>query len=110
METKQLIEATCPECRGPLSEMRHGDLREYRCMVGHVFTVLNLLEAHSDVQEKALWSAVVCLEEAAKLVRAVAPSLPDEISERLTRQAEKKARQAEDIRKILDELEPFQVK
>ncbi len=108
METKQAIEATCPDCRGPLSELRTGEIREYRCLVGHTYSAGVLLQAHSEAQERALWSAVVALEESANLVRLVAPQLPPGVAERLESQAAEKVRQGETIRKIAEHLEPFQ--
>jgi two-component system chemotaxis response regulator CheB len=108
METKQSIEATCPECRGPLSEVQNDNLREYSCLVGHTFSARGMLLAHSQAQEKALWAAVVALEESVNLVRLVAPQLPEQIGKRLQRQAEEKLLQALEIRKILERLEPFQ--
>jgi two-component system, chemotaxis family, protein-glutamate methylesterase/glutaminase len=108
MEGRKVIEATCPDCRGPLTEVNNGDFRQYRCLVGHRYAARSLLEAHSETQENALWSAVAALESA-NLVRAVALDLPPELAERLQRQAEKKKEQAEQLRRILEQLEPFQL-
>jgi two-component system chemotaxis response regulator CheB len=107
MKTHQLIEATCPDCRGPLSVNDHDGLREYGCLVGHAYTAVGLLQAHSEAQEKAVWSAVVALEEATKLVEAVAADLPPAVVERLEKQAQEKRQQAQEIRSILERLEPF---
>ena len=108
METKKLIEATCPECRGPMSEVRETNaVTEYCCLVGHRYSARALLEAHSETQERSLWSAVVALEEAAKMVRAVAPEFPPEIADRLRDQSEKKQRQADEVRALLQDLDPF---
>ena len=111
MQTKRLIDATCPECRGPLSETvqtRDGQqMSEYKCLVGHTYSAKALLQAHSDAQEKALWSAVVALEEAANLVKAVASEFPAEVHQRLQRQAELKRKQATELCAILERLEPF---
>jgi len=73
-EKKELIEATCPECRGPVSEVRYNGLLEFRCLVGHAYSPKSLLEAHSETEERALWAAVVALEETERLVDAVAES------------------------------------
>ena len=108
METKQSIEGTCPECRGPLSEVQNDELREYSCLVGHTFSPRSMLLAHSQAQEKALWAAVVALEESVNLVRLVAPQLPAHIAKRLESQAEEKLLQAREIRKVLERLEPFE--
>lgn len=112
METTRLINGTCPECRGPLSETVNSEgsseIREYKCLVGHAYTARALLEAHCDAQERALWSAVVALEEAVNLVESLIDGFPPESSERLRQQAQRKHNQAKDVRAVLDHLEPFQ--
>lgn len=111
MQTKRLIDATCPECRGPLSETMQVSggqkMSEYKCLVGHTYSAKALLQSHSETQEKALWSAVVALEEAANLVRAVASEFTPEVRQRLQQQAELKQKQAIELRAILERLEPF---
>ncbi|HEY1340019.1 MAG TPA: hypothetical protein VGF59_21045 [Bryobacteraceae bacterium] len=109
MENKENIDATCPECRGPLSEVSIGDHREYRCLVGHVYSARSVLEGHSEAQEAALWAAVVALEEAGTLVECVAAEFPQDVARHLREQAEKKKQQALTLRGILEELEPFQL-
>jgi two-component system, chemotaxis family, protein-glutamate methylesterase/glutaminase len=107
-EDKNLIEATCPECRGPLTEIRHDEICEYRCLVGHRYSARGVLEAHSEAQEKALWAAVVALEEAANLTKQVASQFPPEVAARLITQGERRLSQAAEIRKVIETLEPFQ--
>lgn len=109
METKQILEATCPDCRGPLSQIRH-DARtsEYTCLVGHAYSAHALLQAHHETEEEALWAAVLALEETANIVRAVGQDCQPGIAERLATQAQLKRNQAAVIRKILEQLEPFQ--
>lgn len=112
MDSKHPINATCPECRGPLSEMVQSDgdhrVREFSCLVGHKFSPRTLLQAHSEVQERILWSAVVALEEATSLVNAVQSEFKPEVTERLRDQARKKMEQAQRVRGVLEQLEPFQ--
>ena len=69
---RERSDLTCPECRGPLSEERRGSLVEYSCRVGHVFTEQTMLAVHRDAQERALWAAIVALEEAAEMARNLA--------------------------------------
>src|SRR4051812_49874023 len=71
-EKGQPIRATCPHCRGPLSVLAEGDRVEFTCLVGHRFSEVALFRAHSETQERTLWSAVVVLEEAAVLAREAA--------------------------------------
>ena len=107
-DAKRSIEATCPECRGPLSEIGFDQLHEYCCLVGHRYSARGLLRTHSETQEKSLWAAVVALEEAANLVRAVASEFPQSTASRLEEQAARKMEQAAEIRRILEQLEPFE--
>ena len=109
MEGQRLIEATCPDCRGPLTETENGELLEYRCLVGHVYSARSVLQCHSEAQENALWAAVVALEESANLVRAVAPNFPPDLAARLEAQAAGKLRQAAEVRRVLEQLGPFQL-
>lgn len=109
METKQTIEVTCPDCRGPVSAYRIEALVEYRCMVGHAYSPRSILEAHAETQERALWAAVVALEEAANLARCVAVEFEPAVARSLEQQAATKLRQAREIRRVLEDLQPFRV-
>jgi hypothetical protein len=93
------ITATCPECRGPLSEVTEDGVREYRCLVEHRY-------AHSETQERTLWAAVLVLEEAALLARETAAHLPA-ASDTLLRQATEKEKQADVVRAVVETLKPF---
>ncbi len=105
--SRRLIQATCPECRGPLTEIRNGELVEFECLVGHRYSPRALLHAHAETQERALWSAVVALEEAQNLVHEVAPHLPAPVRDSVESEAEEKTKQAGLIRDILRQLTPF---
>jgi two-component system chemotaxis response regulator CheB len=105
--TRQLINATCPECRGPLTEMQDGEMVEYECLVGHRYTPHALLHSHAQTQERALWAAVVALEEAESLVDAVAPHVQQSVRSLLESEAAQKMDQARVIRDLLHDLTPF---
>lgn len=107
METRHLIEATCPECRGPLTEIQDDGIVVYSCLVGHKYSPATLLAAHYETQERILWAAVVALEEAEKMVQAVARYLERDTAERLRDDAQSKRRQADDVRRVLNELKPY---
>lgn len=107
METRALIEGTCPECRGPLTELRDGDIIEFRCLVGHRYSPSGLLQAHYETQERALWAAVVSLEESPKFVQALASYLGPEAARILGALAEEKLEQARQVRKIIENLKPY---
>ena len=63
---------TCPDCHGTLWEIDEGNIRRYRCRVGHAYTEESLLAAHSDSLERALWAALRALEENVSLSRRTA--------------------------------------
>src|SRR5215813_5488945 len=105
METRTLINGTCPECRGPLTEVQEDHIVQYECLVGHVYSPRALLDGHSEAQERTLWAAVVALEETKNIVGAVRSHLPPERTQRLEAQVLRKQEQAESIRRILEQLE-----
>jgi two-component system chemotaxis response regulator CheB len=74
---RNLIEMTCPECRGPIWEERQGKIVEYRCRVGHAYSPLSLAEEHHGTVERAVWATIVALEEAADIQEKLAPELGD---------------------------------
>jgi hypothetical protein len=55
-----------------------------------------------------LWAAVLVLEETAQLVSAVRPYISGETLDRLNHQVATKLKQAKEIRRVLESLEPFQ--
>ena len=63
---------TCPSCRGPLWELREGEMVRYRCYTGHAYSSESLLAEQSEAIEDALYSAVRALEEKASLSRRTA--------------------------------------
>lgn len=107
MEKRHLIEATCPECRGPLTEIEDDGIIEYECLVGHRYSLQGVLRAHYETEERALWAAVVGLEEAQRLVQAVSAHLQPEMVGNLQRDAEGKQQQAHEVRRVLNELRGY---
>jgi two-component system, chemotaxis family, protein-glutamate methylesterase/glutaminase len=63
---------TCPECSGALWEVKEQNLIQYRCRVGHVYSLESMLAEQARSVEAALWAGVAALEERAQLMRRVA--------------------------------------
>ena len=63
---------TCPECSGALWEVKERDLIQYRCRVGHVYSLESMLAEQARSVEAALWAGVAALEERAQLMRRIA--------------------------------------
>lgn len=71
------VALTCPECHGPLWELRKDELVRYRCRVGHVFYEDVLLDGKRAGIESALWMALEALEERAQLLTQIAERLEE---------------------------------
>jgi two-component system chemotaxis response regulator CheB len=56
---------TCPECKGPLWQLREGETVKLRCRVGHVFTEESLAREQAIFLEGAMWTALTALIEKA---------------------------------------------
>jgi two-component system chemotaxis response regulator CheB len=57
------ISLACPECNGSLYEQKEGEMAQFRCHIGHSFSAMSLSQAHKEVLERALWTAVRTLNE-----------------------------------------------
>jgi two-component system chemotaxis response regulator CheB len=83
----RLTDLTCPDCRGTIWEVPHGNGVEYRCRVGHAYSPKSMLSEHFAAQEKALYAAVVALEEGASLATRLADKVEPELKDRLEEEA-----------------------
>jgi two-component system, chemotaxis family, protein-glutamate methylesterase/glutaminase len=63
---------TCPECHGALWETQEAEMVQFRCRVGHSFTLESLLTERSGEVESALWTALTALEERIHLAKRLA--------------------------------------
>jgi len=57
------IPVACPECDGPLYELKDGGIAHFQCFVGHRFSPESLSEQHTEALERALWTAIRKLKE-----------------------------------------------
>ena len=102
-----LTDVTCPDCRGTIWEVARGNGFEYRCRVGHTYSARSMLAEHFEAQEKALYGAVLALEEGASLATRLADKVEPELSERLRDEARERSQQAEVVRKVLRDRQSF---
>ncbi|MBV8709032.1 MAG: chemotaxis protein CheB [Acidobacteriaceae bacterium] len=103
----QLTDLTCPDCKGTIWEVARGNGKEYRCRVGHTFSPKSMLSEHFAVQERAIYSAIVSLEEGASLAERIAWQFEAPVSERLREEARQRQMQAETLRQVLKERMSF---
>jgi len=66
------VPVTCPECGGPLWEMKSQGPCRYRCSIGHAYTAQALVTDQSKGIEEALWYALRTLEERANMLTRLA--------------------------------------
>jgi two-component system, chemotaxis family, protein-glutamate methylesterase/glutaminase len=102
----KLTDLTCPDCRGTIWEVPRGNIVEYQCRVGHTFSPQSMLAEHFAAQEKALYAAIVALEEGASLTRRLAKQFGP-AKDRLLDEAHEREQQAESLKRILQERQAF---
>jgi two-component system chemotaxis response regulator CheB len=68
------VEVVCPACHGVLTESEVAGYHHFLCHVGHGFSLEALADAQGEELERALWSAVRSLEEAAAVSDRLARS------------------------------------
>jgi two-component system chemotaxis response regulator CheB len=95
---------TCPECRGPIEEVRTGNMAELRCRVGHIYSAQSFLAAHAETRERTLWSAVVALEEGAEIMRELREDIPVNVRTHLAMEALENENAAAKLREMLAAL------
>jgi two-component system chemotaxis response regulator CheB len=54
---------SCPECQGPLFELKEHEGKLFHCRVGHAFSSESLHEAHDEALERAIWTTIRMLGE-----------------------------------------------
>ena len=101
----ELVGFTCPDCAGPLYEIKDGELVRYRCRVGHAFTAEDALDGKVEALESALYAALNTLEESAEMADRLAARSRQyghaHATSRFERRAQDARRQAATIRAVL---------
>jgi two-component system chemotaxis response regulator CheB len=95
---------TCPECSGPLWEIKEGQVVRYTCRVGHSYSEDAMVIEQGSALEAALWSALEALEERAEFLRHVATRHGDQrprLRDRFNGASEDALERAELIRRAL---------
>lgn len=89
----RLSSFTCPECHGPLYELRDGRLARFRCRIGHAFTAEGVLAEQSEAVEEALSMALNTLKESALMSRRLAREAQERGHVRVAARFEEKGRE-----------------
>jgi two-component system chemotaxis response regulator CheB len=98
----------CPECAGALYQIDEGNLRRYRCRVGHAWSPESLLAQQTADMESALWMALRALEEKAALntdlSRRASDQGHDRTATRFDESADENHHAAELVRQLIERM------
>jgi two-component system chemotaxis response regulator CheB len=102
------IPLACPECNGPIYEIRDRQLAHYQCFVGHRFSPESLGDQHTDALERALWTAARTLKERIVLHEKLAERKRNKGEEELLKRLDESVQTAKSdlqlLREILDRI------
>ena len=98
----------CPDCAGALYQIDEGNLRRYRCRVGHAWSPESLMARQTVALESALWMALRSLEEKTALNADMGARALDRghgvSAERFQEYAREALRAAEMVRRLVLEI------
>lgn len=95
---------SCPECNGPLSEIKDGTLLRYRCITGHSYTASALLSQQDDVFEAALFAALRILEERANMLERMSTNNPKPLHTKTFADIKRRAEETRQHAKVIRDL------
>lgn len=102
------VPLACPECNGPIYQVKEGELTRYQCFVGHTFSPESLSEQHAEALERALWTAMRTLKERTvlhkQLIEHKRNKGEDELRKRLEESVETAETDLRLLREILDRI------
>ena len=99
------IPVACPECNGPIYEVRNGELTLFQCFVGHRFAPESLSEQHTEALERPLWTAIRTLKERVVLhKKLVEKKKRNKTEDELMKRLEESVATAENDLKLLREI------
>lgn len=89
---------SCPECDGPLWEVRDGDLLEFGCLIGHRFSPETLAHASDSALEDTLSVSLRALEERVRMAERLAENARERGQNSI--RADRRVREAERARHL----------
>jgi two-component system chemotaxis response regulator CheB len=105
----ELTDLTCPECKGPIWELREGEIVKLRCRVGHTFSEDSFSREQALALDGALWTALTALVEKAAFSRRLSERFRSgghiESARRYEDQSRNALEQADRVRAAIRNLE-----
>ena len=104
---EEITGVSCPDCPGVLAVSTENDHLRFRCRIGHVYSLQDLIEAKERRLEDLLLAPITALDELATLLREVV-AMGREIGppEHFESRAARADRHAATIRAVIEENEP----
>jgi len=104
---EEVTGVSCPDCPGVLGVSTENDHLRFRCRIGHVYSLQDLIEAKERRLEDLLLAPTTALDELATLLReVVAMGRGIGPPEQFEARAERALRHAAAIRGVIEENEP----
>jgi two-component system, chemotaxis family, protein-glutamate methylesterase/glutaminase len=98
---------SCPDCPGVLEVTNSGDWLRFRCRIGHVYSLTDLIQSKEQRLENLLWAPVTALDEFAHiLLEAVASGEAGASRAAYEERASRALRHVEALRVIIDDSSP----
>ena len=91
----------CPSCGGAMTESEVGGLLQFRCHVGHAFSLEGMASEQAHALEAALWAATRALQESEDLARRMALRAGGDMAQRFIAKAESMRQHSQQIERIL---------
>jgi two-component system chemotaxis response regulator CheB len=98
------IPVNCPECNGPLYEVKDGKVTSFECFVGHRFSPESLSEQHIEALERAVWTAIRKLKERTVLHQKLMEQKRNKGEQELFKRLEESVTTAKSDLKLLREI------
>jgi two-component system chemotaxis response regulator CheB len=98
------VPLACPECNGPIYEVKEGELSRFQCFVGHAFSPESLSEQHTEAFERALWTTIRTLKERTVLHKRLIERSRNHGEETLRQRLEESIASADQDLKLLREV------
>jgi len=104
---EEVTGVSCPDCPGVLGVSTENDHFRFRCRIGHVYSLQDLIEAKERRLEDLLLAPITALDELATLLReAIAMGRAIGPPEHFEARAARALRHADTIRALIEENEP----
>jgi len=91
----------CPACHGRITETEVNGFRQFRCHVGHVFSLQGVTIAQADEIERSMWAAARSLEESASLAARVAAGTNGDLRTRMLEKERQQLQHAQMVRRLI---------